>query len=80
MKYFLVLISAVVMEICSTYYIRFVAEKNLLQSVFFASISPFLSLVFAGFMVESKVWSERIKLALAMSLGYALGTLFVLQN
>ena len=80
MKYLLVFLSALILEICSTYYIRFVSEKNLYGSLFFASISPFLSLVFTGYMVETKVWRERIYLAFAMSLGYSLGVLMVLQN
>jgi len=80
MKYLLIIFSALIMEMCSTYYIRFVSEKNVIESIFFASISPFLSLVFAGYMVETKVWSERIKLACAMSFGYALGSLLVLIN
>jgi hypothetical protein len=45
--------------------------------VFFAFIGPFLALPFAGYMVESKFWNERIKMAFALALGYAIGALVV---
>jgi uncharacterized membrane protein len=45
--------------------------------MFFAFIGPFLGLPFAGYMVESKFWNERIKMAFALALGYALGALLV---
>jgi hypothetical protein len=45
--------------------------------MFFAFIGPFLALPFAGYMVESKFWNERIKMAFALALGYALGALLV---
>lgn len=77
MKYILIVISAVVLEICSTFYIRFVSEKNMLGMIVFASLSPFLVLVFSGSMVESKNWKERIKLSFALSFGYAIGSFIV---
>ena len=67
--------SALIIEICSTFYIRFTAEANTIGMVFFAFISPFLALPFAGYMVESKFWNERIRMAFALALGYALGAL-----
>jgi hypothetical protein len=55
-----------------------VTEKNVLGMMFFAFISPFLGLPFIGYMVESKLWSERIKMAIALSIGYVIGSIFVI--
>jgi hypothetical protein len=46
--------------------------------ILFAFIGPFLSLPFAGYMVESKLWSERFKMALALSIGYVAGAIIVI--
>lgn len=78
MKYGIIFTSALVMEICSTFYIRFVADKNTFGMLFFAFIAPFLSLAFAGYMVESKQWNERIKMAFSLALGYLVGALIVI--
>jgi len=79
MKYLILFLSALIIEICSTFYIRFVAEANTSGMIFFAFIGPFLGLPFVGYMVESKLWSERIKMAMAMSSGYVLGVLIVIN-
>jgi hypothetical protein len=79
MKYFIIGISALIIEICSTFYIRSVANEDTLMMLFFASISPFLGLPFLGYMVESKNWNERIKQALALSIGYGIGALVVIN-
>ena len=79
MKYFILFLSALIIEICSTFYIRFVAEGNTLGMLFFAFISPFLGLPFIGYMVESKLWSERIKMAFALAFGYLAGALIVIR-
>jgi hypothetical protein len=47
--------------------------------VVFAFIGPFLGLPFAGYMVESKLWSERIKMAFALAFGYVAGALIVIN-
>ena len=77
MRYFFIVVSAIGLEICSTFYIRFVSEKNLLGMIFFASISPFLVLLFSGSMVESKSWKQRLRLTFALSLGYGIGSFIV---
>jgi hypothetical protein len=76
-KYSVIALSAFIIEICSTFYIRFVADANTLGMLVFAAIGPFLSLPFAGYMVESKTWSERLKMAIALSIGYVIGCLVV---
>jgi hypothetical protein len=75
-KYIITSISACVLELCSTLYITTVSEKSAYM-LLMAFIGPFLTLPFAGFMVESKNWGERIRLALAMGIGYFLGSLIV---
>ena len=79
MKYLIIFTSAVIIEICSTFYIRFVADKNSFGMLFFAFIGPFLGLPFAGFMVESKQWNERIKMAFSLAFGYVTGVIIVIN-
>jgi hypothetical protein len=78
MKYLIIFTSALIIEISSTFYIRFVADKNSFGMLFFAFIGPFLGLPFAGFMVESKQWNERIKMAFSLAFGYVVGVLIVI--
>jgi hypothetical protein len=77
-KYCIIFFSAFATEIFSTFYITAVSEKNTMAMVLFAVIRPFLALPFAGYMLESKNWNERIKMAIALSLGYALGSILVM--
>jgi hypothetical protein len=77
-KYLIVLFSALILEIGSTFYITVVADKHYPGMMFFAFIGPFLSLPFVGFMVESKTWKERLTLALFSGLGYLLGSIIVI--
>jgi hypothetical protein len=77
-RYLIIGLSALILEICSTFYIRFVADKDAIGMLFFAGISPFITLPFAGYMVESKNWRERVHMALALSIGYMLGTFIVI--
>jgi hypothetical protein len=77
-RYLIIFISALVIEICSTFYIRFVSEGNATGMIFFAAISPFLGLPFLGYMIEATNWSERISNAVALSAGYITGTVIVI--
>lgn len=79
MKYRIIILSALIIEICSTFYIRYVAEGNTMGMLVFAFIGPFLGLPFAGYMVESKTWSERLKMAFSMAIGYTIGVIIVLM-
>ena len=45
----------------------------------FAFIGPFLGLPFAGYMVETKTWNERLKMAFSMAIGYTIGVIIVLM-
>jgi thiamine transporter ThiT len=75
-KYLITSLSACVLELCSTLYITTVSQKSAYM-LLMAFIAPFLTLPFAGFMVESKNWGERVKLAFAMGFGYFCGSLIV---
>lgn len=79
MKYLIIFISALIIEICSTFYITSVASQNTLGMLFFAFISPFIGLPFVGYMVETKLWLERIKMAFALAFGYVAGALIVIN-
>ena len=50
--------------------------------IFWASMGPFLGLPFVGYMVESKNWTDRIKMAVASAIGYALGAtvVYIMNN
>lgn len=78
MRYFIIFLSALVIEICSTFYITFVTERNVLGMIIFAGISPFLGLPFIKYIVEANNWTERIQYAFALSTGYITGTLVVI--
>lgn len=75
-KYFIIGLAAFILETASTMYIATVAERSV-SMIFWASIGPFLGLPFVGYMVESKNWTDRIKMAVASAIGYALGALVV---
>ena len=79
MRYLIIFISALIIEICSTFYVHYITEVNPIGMCFFAFIGPFLGLPFAGYMVESKFWSERIKMAFALAFGYVAGALIVIN-
>jgi hypothetical protein len=78
-KYFIIGLSALIIEICSTFYIRGVADTNIPMMLLMAAIGPFLGLPFIGYMIETKNWSERIKQAIALSIGYVIGVLVVIN-
>ena len=80
-KYFIIALAAFILETASTMYIATVANRDIAM-IFWASVGPFLGLPFVGYMVESKTWIERIKMALASSVGYAIGAtlIYILNN
>lgn len=75
-KYWIVCLSAFILEVASTFYIKTVSDTSVFM-LLWAFIGPFLSLPFAGYMVETKIWKERIVLAFTMGTGYMLGALLV---
>jgi hypothetical protein len=79
MKYLIIFISSFLIQISSTFYIKYVSEANMIGMIVFAFINPFLALPFTGFMIESKNWNERIKLAFVLCFGYVAGVLIVIK-
>jgi hypothetical protein len=78
-RYAILFLSALTIEICSTFYIRYVSEANTLGMLTFAFVAPFLGLPFAGYMVDSESWSDRWKMAFALAFGYVAGSLIVIM-
>lgn len=82
-KYTIIATMALILEVGSTFYINYVSDKNLFGMMIFAFIGPFLGLPFVGYMVESKTWKERTKMALSSAIGYLIGsiiTYFVIKR
>jgi len=75
-KYFIIAFAAFILETASTMYIATVAKRDIYM-IFWAFIGPFLGLPFVGYMVDSKSWTERIKMAVASGIGYSIGALVV---
>lgn len=79
-KYFIIGFAAFILETASTMYIATVADRSI-SMIFWAFVGPFLGLPFVGYMVESKTWGERIKMAIASGIGYSIGaTLIYISN
>jgi len=74
-KYFIIFLSAFVLEIGSTFYINGVASHNLGIMAFFAFMGPMLSLPFVNFVIEAKNWKDRGVLAIIQSFGYCFGSI-----
>ena len=79
MKYGIIFLSALCGEIGSTFYIRYVSEGNFYGMIFFCFIGPFIGLPFAGYIVETKTWKERIKMAFSLAFGYVAGVIVVIS-
>lgn len=75
-KYFIIGLAAFVLETASTMYIATVADRSIAM-IFWAFIGPFLGLPFVGYMVESKTWPDRFKMALASAVGYVIGATII---
>lgn len=77
MKYAILFIAAVIIEIASTFYISAVSDKNMAAMIFWAFVGPFLGLPFLAYQIEAKNNLQRAKLALCYGLGYATGAFLV---
>lgn len=75
-KYLIIALAAFILETASTMYISTVANKDIMM-IFWGFIGPFLGLPFIGYMVESKTWNDRVKMACASGIGYGLGSMAV---
>lgn len=77
MKYLILFVAAVIIEIASTFYISAVSEKHMAAMVFWAFIGPFLGLPFLAYQIDAKNNKQRAQLALCYGLGYAFGAFLV---
>jgi hypothetical protein len=75
-RYLIVGFSSFIIEVASTMYIATVANRSFFM-IFWAFIGPFLSLPFVGYLVETKCWRGRSKLALSSAIGYSIGAYMV---
>jgi hypothetical protein len=75
-KYIITALSSLILEIASTMYISTVSDKSIYM-IFWAFIGPFLSLPFAGYIVDARNWKERIYLAFSLSVGYTIGSFII---
>lgn len=82
-KYFVVTISSLLLEIGSTMYISSVAEKQILGAIFWSFLAPFIALPFSGLVADSN-WKQRLYLAFFSAFGYCLGSFismeFIISN
>jgi hypothetical protein len=77
-RYPIIFLSALIIEVCSTMYMRYVADRNAIGMIIFAMIGPWLGLPFIGYMIDTDTWKQRIIYATVMSFGYGVGSLFVI--
>jgi len=75
-KYLIIAFAAFILETASTMYIATVANRDIAM-IFWAFVGPFLGLPFIGYMVDSKSWTERIRMAVASGIGYSIGATLV---
>jgi len=70
--------AALIIEICSTFYITAVTEKSAIKMMFWAFVGPFLSLPFIAYQIEAESMKERVYMAFVYGAGYAVGAGVVL--
>jgi hypothetical protein len=75
-KFFIIGLSAFVLELASTMYIKHVSDRDSMM-IFWAFVGPLITLPFIGYMVETDNWKSRIFMALSQAVGYALGALLI---
>ena len=74
-KYLIIFVSAFLLELVMSFYIAGIASHNMLQGVFFAFVTPFMSLPFVSYVIDAKTMKERAKLACFSGSGYGVGVL-----
>lgn len=72
-KLLIVFFSAIVLEANSIASFRFLMDKNWVGMVMMVGINPFLCLPMNHYTIEVKTFKERALIALAFSLGFAVG-------
>ena len=72
-KLLIVFFSAIVLEANSIASFRFLMDKNWIGMVMMVGINPFICLPMNHYTIEVKTLKERALIALAFSLGFAVG-------
>ena len=76
-KLLIVFISAIVLEANSIAGLRFLMDENWFGMVMMVAINPFLCLPMNHYTIEVKSFKQRALIALAFSLGFAVGVMTI---
>jgi hypothetical protein len=76
-KLLVVFVSAIVLEANSIAGFRFLIDKNWMGMVMMVGINPFLCLPMNHYTIEVKTLKQRALIALAFSLGFAVGVITI---
>ena len=76
-KLLIVFVSAIVLEANSIAGLRFLIDKNWMGMVMMVGINPFLCLPMNHYTIEVKTLKQRALIALAFSLGFAVGVITI---
>lgn len=78
MKYIIVFISSLLLEIGSTQYIIAVAAKDVFDAGLWSFLCPILGILFYSEVIEAKNLRERVILAIVNGIGFLCGTLITM--
>jgi hypothetical protein len=76
-KLLIVFFSAIVLEANSIAGLRFLMDENWVGMVMMVAINPFLCLPMNHYTIEVKSFKQRALIALAFSLGFAVGVMTI---
>jgi hypothetical protein len=76
-KLLVVFVSAIVLEANSIAGLRFLMDENWVGMVMMVAINPFLCLPMNHYTIEVKSFKQRALIALAFSLGFAVGVMTI---
>jgi hypothetical protein len=76
-KLLVVFVSAIVLEANSIAGLRFLIDENWIGMVMMVGINPFLCLPMNHYTIEVKTFKQRALIALAFSLGFAVGVITI---
>jgi len=76
-KLLIVFVSAIVLEANSIAGLRFLMDENWVGMVMMVAINPFLCLPMNHYTIEVKTLKQRALIALAFSLGFAVGVMTI---
>mgnify|MGYP000479774268 CR=1 FL=1 len=76
-KLLIVFFSAIVLEANSIAGFRFLIDENWIGMVMMVGVNPFLTLPMNHYTIEVKTFKQRALIALAFSLGFAVGVITI---